>query len=277
MSKLFAVIDTETTWSDRVMSIGIVISSFDNYEIMDRIYYIFTPEYKEGGMFSGVLKTTRGAKIEIESRSKAMKKIKEYLDSRNIKMIFAYNATFDYRHLPELSCYIWLDIMKIAAYKQYNDKLPKNADYCQTGRLRTGYGVEYIYKYLSGKRYVEVHNALCDSEDELMIMKMLNKKMEDYFIGAVNCNELIDIYKFKNKKVSTKKTIVVENKKIKEEIIEKVDLNSLINGDEIFHINFGKGIIIDLTNKKYTEIKFGKLTKHIDIEYAVDKGYITKK
>ena len=42
MSELFAVIDTERTWSDRVMSIGVVISNCDNYEVMDRIYYVFT-------------------------------------------------------------------------------------------------------------------------------------------------------------------------------------------------------------------------------------------
>ena len=32
--------------------------------------------------------------------------------------MFAYNANFDYKHLPELNSYIWVDIMKIAAYKQ---------------------------------------------------------------------------------------------------------------------------------------------------------------
>ncbi|MBQ6782429.1 MAG: hypothetical protein IJP63_00300 [Acholeplasmatales bacterium] len=277
MSELFAVIDTETTWSDEVMSIGIVISNFDDYKIMDRIYYLFTPEYKTGGMFSYVLKETRGAKIEKDSRSKAMKKIKEYLLSKNIKYIFAYNASFDYRHLPELASFIWLDIMKIAAYRQYNDKLPKYADYCQTGRLRTGYGVESVYSYLSGKKYCEVHNALCDSEDELMIMKMLNKSLDDYYVGAINSNELISCYKQKNKKIVKNISTVISDECEEDVAFEKIDVSTLSVGDEILHINFGKGIIVDVSNKKFTAIKFGTMVKLLDVEYAAEKGYIRKK
>ena len=76
--------------------------------------------------------------------------------------------------------------MKIAAYRQYNDKLPKYADYCVTGRLRTGYGVEHMYVLLSGKDYIEYHNAICDAEDELEIMKMINKTLSDYKVAVIN-------------------------------------------------------------------------------------------
>ena len=56
MSKMFAVIDTETTWYDKVMSIGVVIADYDDYSIKEKLYYVITPEYKDGGMFSGQLK-----------------------------------------------------------------------------------------------------------------------------------------------------------------------------------------------------------------------------
>lgn len=276
MSELFAVIDTETTWKDEVMSIGIVISNFDDYKIIDRIYYIFNPEYKYGGMFSNVLKETRGAKIEEDSRISAMKKINEILLSKNIKYIFAYNAIFDYRHLPELSSYTWLDIMKVAAYRQYNEKLPINLEYCQTGRLKTGFGVEAIYSLLSGKEYREVHNALCDSIDELMIMKMLNKKLEVYFVGTINSSEKTNL-KEENKKIVNKDPIVNSNKFDQDVNVKKLDVSTLSVGDEIIHTNFGKGVIMDISNKKFTVIKFEKMKKIIDIEYAALNGYITKK
>ena len=278
MSEVFAVIDTETTWYDEVMSIGILIASYDDYSIKEKLYYVISPEYKRGGMFSAQLKNTRGVSIDVESRSNAIKDIKRVLEKYKIRFIFAYNASFDYRHLPELASYLWIDIMKIAAYKQYNDKLPRSADYCMTGRLRTGYGVEPIYTFLSGKRYIEYHNAICDAEDEMYIMKMLNKKFEDYFIGTINCDELVKVYKSLNEKDVCMKTTTHDVYEYEsEETIIKVDIDSLSNGDEIYHVNFGKGIIIDISDKKRTVIQFARITKPLDIIFAVEKGFIIKK
>ena len=39
----FAVIDTETTWGDAVMSIGTVIAESETFELIDKRYYILTP------------------------------------------------------------------------------------------------------------------------------------------------------------------------------------------------------------------------------------------
>lgn len=39
----FAVIDTETTWGDAVMSIGVVIADWETFELVDKRYYILTP------------------------------------------------------------------------------------------------------------------------------------------------------------------------------------------------------------------------------------------
>lgn len=266
MNETFAVIDTETNWRDDVMSIGIVISQFDEYNIIDEFYCILNPEYKKGGMFFDVLKFTRGTDIYVDSRRNAINAIIDILIKYNVKYIFAYNATFDFNHLPELARFIWVDIMRIAAYKQYNTKLPKTAEYCQSGRLKSGYGVEKIISYLTGKNYKEVHNAICDAEDELVIMKMLNKTKEDYYIGVINSNELADEIKFQE---------YVENMNPKKN--KNLSVKDFSKGDIVEHINFGEGEIIDMHFIKYVQINFKTITKFIDLEYAIENGYIKKK
>lgn len=186
MENLFAVIDVETTWSDEVMSIGLVIADYNDYSIKEKIYYIIGPQYLHGGMFFNELLNTRGTEHIILAKKDATTRIRKLLDKLNVTHIFAYNAKFDYRHLQELSKFTWIDIMRVAAYRQYNDKLPRFADYCGTGRLKTGYGVEPMYKILSGLTYIEEHNAICDAEDELDIMRMLDKEFEDYKVAKIN-------------------------------------------------------------------------------------------
>lgn len=50
MSDKFAVIDTETNWSDEVMSTGLVIAEAKSMKRIDSLYYIIDPEYRVGGM-----------------------------------------------------------------------------------------------------------------------------------------------------------------------------------------------------------------------------------
>lgn len=179
MNEVFAVIDTETTWTDRVMSIGIVISDSATFELIDKRYYILLPYKNEGGMYSMSLYDTLPDSECM--RAYAMKEIVNFFINNSVKKIFAYNAKFDYNHLPELSLFQWFDIIKIAAYKQYNKKIPDCADCFRTGRLKRNYGVENIYRLLSGnKRYFETHNALIDARDELCIMKMLGLDLSVY-------------------------------------------------------------------------------------------------
>ena len=175
-----AVIDTETTWGDRVMSIGIVIADKHTFTQICRRYFILTPEYLEGGMYSFSL-DTKNTPIEECSRAKAIKAIIQLLSKYNIDSICAYNAKFDFNHLPELSTYKWYDIMRIAAYKQYNHAIPAYLDFCNTGRLKRGYGVEPIYRMLSGDTfYNETHNAINDAIDELNIIRMLGYPFSTY-------------------------------------------------------------------------------------------------
>ena len=73
------------------------------------------------------------------------------------------------------------DIMRLAAYRQHNPKIPANADCSSTGRLKRGYGVEAMLRLLSGNRtYHESHNAFFDTIDELEIMRLLEHHLMDY-------------------------------------------------------------------------------------------------
>lgn len=51
----FAVIDTETTWSDAVMSIGVVVADSETFDLVDKQYYILTPFKNHGGMYTHAL------------------------------------------------------------------------------------------------------------------------------------------------------------------------------------------------------------------------------
>lgn len=187
--KKFAVMDTETTWSDEVMSIGAVVADFEGekpFELIDKRYYVLTPFKDHGGMYTYAL-YANGIKPDFEgSREQALKKLREFFSFEKVSAVFAYNALFDYRHLPELAGYEWYDIMRLAAYRQYNKKIPKNADCFGTGRLKRNYGVESMYRMLSGNcDYRELHNALTDAIDELELMRMLDISFDKYIIGKI--------------------------------------------------------------------------------------------
>ncbi len=176
-----AVIDTETTWNDLVMSIGVVVARDDTFQALDAKYYVLTPEYEIGGMYEGVLFLGDRFQPIICTRQEAMADLQAWLQHYGVTAIFAYNAGFDKNHLPELRYLHWFDIMRLAAYRQTNGKIPANADCFATGRLKRGYGVEAIYRLLSEDAcYREVHNALCDAMDELQIMRLLCHPLENY-------------------------------------------------------------------------------------------------
>lgn len=185
----FAVIDTETNWNDEVMSIGIVIADVETKEKISSEYYIIDPEYRVGGMFSSELRTTK-KEARITDRKQALGEIQQWMDSYQVKKLFAYNASFDKKHLPEYSGYQWYDIMRLAAYRQYNNAIPASAECCKTGRLKRGYGVEEILQMLSrNNRYHEKHNAVSDAEDELEIMRLLGHDISVYDIALLSTAE----------------------------------------------------------------------------------------
>ena len=186
-NKKTAVIDTETNWDDKVMSVGVAIAETDTWKLTDKKYYIITPECSAGGMYSSVMEMPN-ITVDLKGRRSAViSDLINTLRSENIDSVFAYNANFDFKHMPELASFAWYDIMKLAAYKQYNHSIPECADCCGTGRLKRNYGVESIMHMLTDScRYREVHNALCDAVDELKIMRLLGHDFDVYKIARIN-------------------------------------------------------------------------------------------
>ena len=177
----FAVIDTETNWADQVMSIGTVIADENTLQVLEYKYHILNPEYQVGGMYSNTLFTDSRIRPIIATRKEAITDLVTWFAQHKIQAIFAYNASFDRNHLPELAAYTWYDIMRLAAYRQYNSKIPPYADCCKTGRLKRDYGVESMLRLLSGQSsYYETHNAIYDAFDELAIMRLLGHSLQTY-------------------------------------------------------------------------------------------------
>lgn len=183
--KNFAIIDTETNWDNEVMSVGVVVAS-TTFKVLGRRYYVLTPEVEVGGMFSNAI-SLPGQQHYLCSRDVMAEDVHDFLAKFRVRSIFAYNAKFDYGMLPELSAYDWYDIMRLAAYRQYNEAIPHACECYGTGRMKSGYGVESIFQMLSGNlHYYEKHNALQDAEDELEIMMMLGHTVEEYDVALIN-------------------------------------------------------------------------------------------
>ena len=177
----FAVLDTETTWDDVVMSIGVVIANASTKEVIAAKYFLIAPEYTYGGMYSSTLKMSGIESTSVDSRENVLSMIECWLKENGVKRLLAYNAAFDRNHLPELKSYTWCDIMRLAAYRQYNAKIPAEIECCGTGRMKRGYGVESILRMLGeDKHYEETHNAYFDALDELKIVQLLGHNIETY-------------------------------------------------------------------------------------------------
>lgn len=179
----FAVIDTETNWADQVMSIGTVIADDRTFQMIEAKYHILPIECQIGGMYEDTLFIETPAAPILCTRAEAIDDLRNWFRYHCIHSIFAYNACFDRNHLPELRDLDWYDIMRLAAYRQHNQKIPADADCCSTGRLKRGYGVESMLRLLSGNRtYRESHNAFFDALDELEIIRLLQHPLKDYLL-----------------------------------------------------------------------------------------------
>ncbi len=177
----FAVIDTETNWADQVMSIGTVLADSKTFQPLAAKYHILPAYCEVGGMYSDALFLKTPVQPICCTRQAAMRDLQAWFSQYGVSSIFAYNARFDKTHLPELGNLQWHDIMRLAAYRQHNPKIPTTADLCSTGRLKRGYGVEPMLRLLSGNcTYRETHNAVLDALDELEIMHLLGHSLKTY-------------------------------------------------------------------------------------------------
>ena len=177
----FAVIDTETNWADQVMSIGTVIADTDTFQAVEAKYHILPIECQIGGMYENTLFLETPVSPILCTRAEAMADLRTWFRQHDVRSVFAYNACFDRNHLPELRDFAWYDIMRLAAYRQHNPKIPCNTECFRTGRMKRGYGVEAMLRILSGNcTYRETHNAIFDAMDELEVMRLLAHPLDAY-------------------------------------------------------------------------------------------------
>ncbi|MCQ2428338.1 MAG: NUDIX domain-containing protein [Clostridia bacterium] len=190
--KYFAVIDTETNWNDAVMSVGVAIGEASTFTLVEKAYYIIMPEASVGGMYEDRMVIDDFTNRPASSRKDAINGIRSLLGAYGITSVFAYNALFDFSHLPELSDYKWFDILFLAARRQYNKMIPDCCECYSTGRMKRGYGAEDILRMLSGNlMYHEKHNGLFDAVDELKIMELLGQPYEAYSAGFISKKQRI--------------------------------------------------------------------------------------
>lgn len=177
----FAVIDTETNWADQVMSIGTVIADCETFQPVAAKYHILPIECQIGGMYEHTLFLETPVAPILCTRSEAIADLRSWFRQHGVHSIFAYNASFDRNHLPELRDLTWYDIMRLAAYRQHNPRIPGHAPCFSTGRMKSGYGVEPMLRLLRDScTYRESHNAFFDAMDELEIMALLGHCLADY-------------------------------------------------------------------------------------------------
>lgn len=233
-----AVIDTETNYGDKIMSIGVVIAEGKTFKVQDERYIIIEDEAEYGGMFSNALYKTKKEPI-LCNRGEAIDYLKKWLIDNHVKQIYAYNAHFDCSHLPEMSCFDWFDIMKLASNNHYNQFIPDDAPVYKTGRLKSGFGVEPIYRMVTGKNsYCEKHNALEDAKDELTIMKKMKLPLLYYEKEACVCLGGQEQPSRKSKKKTQTKRVPVE----------------FLVGMQVKYPRLGTGTIVEVKDGPFAQI-----------------------
>lgn len=184
----FAVVDTEANFQNELMSVGMLIVQKKDLAVKEEYYAMITPACNKAAMYSSSLKYQSEVGEHwnqlITNEKAAMRAILKVLQERHIRVVFAFSAGFDQKMLPVLHDFIWCDIMDIALYKQHNSRLPVKASFYGTGRLKRGGSVEGLLRMMDNPRYQETHNALQDAKDELRIMELIGKPVEEYFVKA---------------------------------------------------------------------------------------------
>lgn len=184
----YALIDTETSFHDEVFSIGVVIFKGDSFKPLSKHYFVLTPCCQHSGMYQDRL-YDYGLEIMVKKgRRQTVEDLHMIFAHFWVEGLFAYNAHFDFNHLPELHDYPWYDVMGLASFRQYNPKVEELGLAClRNGRIKKGYRVDDILRMLKNDPcYSEMHHALKDAEDELEIMALLGHPIEAYEKTSIN-------------------------------------------------------------------------------------------
>lgn len=195
--KYFLVLDTETFYltnkdvEGMVYDLGYVIVDKKGviYEkgsyLIKELYNPYLISLKKALIYQAWLKS---GDIEKISLKKLIKKLNSLMEKYRISECWAYNCTFDKRHLNytceklDLPCLdvVWCDIMmytKQTIYKQKNfDSFCEKYNFKTKGdkkKSQNKWSAETVYRYISNNPYFcELHTGY---EDVLLEYKILNK------------------------------------------------------------------------------------------------------
>ena len=131
-------------------------------------------------MLPHVYKTYYGCHKDIENH------IRKLLNKYKITNIYTYNGIFIFKKLPGLKQYHWYDIIKVAAYKQYNYKLLDNLPFREDGRLLCNCSIKEIMQILTKTYFYYTDHALYDTFDIARIMSLINLPIEQYSFSKIN-------------------------------------------------------------------------------------------
>lgn len=183
---IIAIIDAKLNFIDEIISIGIAIVDAKTFEIKTAEYFLVPEELIIDGFNNGNItiahtyQTYFGAHKDIENH------IRKLLNQYNITNIYTFNGKFIYSKLTGLQKYHWYDIMKVAAYKQYNYKLPDNLMFNDQGRLLYKCNIKDLMEILTKTYFYYTNHALYDVLDETKMMKLLDLNINVYDCAKMN-------------------------------------------------------------------------------------------
>ena len=82
--------------------------------------------------------------------------------------------------------YHWYDIIKVAAHKQYNYKLPDNLMFNDQGRLLYKCNIKDLMEILTKTYFYYTNHALYDTLDIARIMKIVDLNINVYDCAKIN-------------------------------------------------------------------------------------------
>ena len=183
---VIAIIDAKLNFIDEIISIGIAIVDAKTFKVKTAEYFLVPEELIIDGFnndnitIAHTYQTYFGAHKDIENH------IRKLLNQYNITNIYTFNGKFIYRKLAGLQKYHWYDIIKVAAYKQYNYKLPDNLMFNDQGRLLYKCNIKDLMEILTKTYFYYTNHALYDTLDIARMMSLIDLPIEQYGFSKIN-------------------------------------------------------------------------------------------
>lgn len=191
-----AIVRAIDNLSGKCAALGIVVIDRDTLAVTEKKYFLCSDCIGENIPIDNLcpyeleIKET-GEEITIIDRGDMEKAICGWLKDHDIHEFLFYGGGTDKRCLSPVIKDLgigWFDVSYIAAYQQRNPRLqmlgmPANY-FSGTGRLTCGYGLQDMYRMMTGSRtYERSYNAIEEAKDILVIINMIGVPLSAYEKG----------------------------------------------------------------------------------------------